>query len=49
MLCLHTENYLLLIEGDLYVASTVSIGNIKGISDCIIQFIPNETMNSPGY
>jgi hypothetical protein len=40
---------MLSIEGDLYVASTLSIGNIKRISECIIQFIPNETMNSAGY
>jgi hypothetical protein len=29
VLCIHTENYMLSIEGDMYVASTVSRGNIK--------------------
>ena len=37
------------IEGDMYIMSTVCIGNGKRIYECIIHFIPNETMNSAGY
>jgi hypothetical protein len=46
---MHTANYMLSIEGDTFITSTVTIGNRKKISECIIRFIPNETMNSAGY
>ena len=48
-LCIHTENYILSVEGGMHIAPTVSIGNRKRIYECIIQFIPNETMNFAGY
>jgi len=40
---------MLSVEGDTYITSTVSIENRKRISECIIHFLPNETMNSAGY
>jgi hypothetical protein len=46
---MRAENYMLSIEGDMYITSTVSTGNKKRISECIIHFLPNETMNSAGY
>jgi hypothetical protein len=46
---MHTANYMLSVEGDMYITSTVSIENRKRISERIIHFLPNETMNSAGY
>ena len=33
----------------MYIMSTVCIGNVKRIYECIIHCICNETMNSAGY